>query len=108
MNRRNFLGLFSILPGAGRVWRAVLNSSRQDQLTRQFLFGEPAGGPGCCEWSELPTIVIEIDLPEIMQHLHAIMSQRLRDGLPLVSDIQPMTSAELETRRAFFRRHLSL
>lgn len=75
MNRRKFLagiGLFTILPGAGRIWRATI--------------------PELTPWQKLPTIVVE-DYPpfqtpchhrvftqEYWDMLHKIMEQRV--GIP--------------------------
>ena len=118
MNRRNFLGLFVILPGAGRIWRAVLDPSPVDQ----FMFGVPSDGN--IPFSELPEFqcrmvddqrtyrlrstihTVEFDLPEITKILHSIHRKRIESGIPLVEDVHPMSLHELESRRQFFRRHL--
>ena len=118
MNRRNFLGLFVILPGAGRIWRAVLDTSPVEQ----FMFGVPSDGN--IPFSELPelqcrmvgdqrkyrlrsvTRTVRFDLQEFIKIMHTIRRNRIESGIPLVEDIQPMSLHELESRRQFFRRHL--
>lgn len=65
MTRRSFLtnlgalGLFTILPGAGRVWRAerppVL--SMQEQWIRALFYGEPLSVQvGVCRFEDLQSV----------------------------------------------------
>lgn len=64
MNRRNFItklggiGLFSVLPGAGRVWRVERPKllTEQDAFLRSFFFWEPIHQHMAIKFCDLPTI----------------------------------------------------
>jgi len=98
MNRRNFLGMFVILPGAGRIWRHI----RRPTDAECFMFGLPSDRSQA--FGDLPTINIQ----DMFKLIYEIKRQREIEAASTEIEIQQMTGSETEELRQLFRRHLRL